>query len=269
MVALGLSLATLIGLSLGLLGGGGSILTVPIFVYVLGFAAKPAIAMSLAVVGATSIVGTVAHWRAGNVTLRVAVAFGAVAMVGAYVGARLAAFVSSEVQLAMLAVAMLAAAISLLRQQPSANVGAAAGEVNHGGAQFSLGVIVVVGLGIGLLTGVVGVGGGFLIVPALVVLARVPMKQAIGTSLVVIAMNSASGFLGYLGQVDFPWRFMAIFSAVASAGIVGGTYLVRFVSQRVLKQAFAVVLLLVGVLILYENRAVVFPNADATINRSS
>jgi uncharacterized membrane protein YfcA len=110
--------------------------------------------------------------------------------------------------------------------------------------------------GVGLLTGIVGIGGGFLIVPALVLLARVPMKQAVGTSLVVIAMNSTAGFAGYLGRVPVPWGFMAAFTAVAIIGILSGTALVRFVSQTQLKRAFAVFLVGVGLFTLYQNRTV-------------
>lgn len=240
-------LASVIGLSLGLLGGGGSILTVPVFVYVLGYAAKPAIAMSLPVVGATSLVGAIGHWRAGNVNFRQALTFGIVAMVGAFAGARLAVLVSGVFQLTLLAVVMLGAALSMLRRpiaQPS------------GAESVSRWLVLVVGLGVGLLTGLVGIGGGFLIVPALVVLARLPMKQAVGTSLLVIAMNSASGFLGYLGQVDVPWAFMAVFTAIAIGGILVGTYLVRFVSQQALKRSFAVFLLVMAGVILYQNRGV-------------
>ena len=255
MDAVGLLLASVIGLSLGLLGGGGSILTVPIFVYVLGYAAKPAIAMSLPVVGATSLVGALGHWRAGNVNLRQAFSFGIVAMVGAYAGARLAVLVSGVVQLTLLAVVMLGAAMSILRQ-----TGARPTAVGTVDAQpVSRWLVLVVGLGVGMLTGLVGIGGGFLIVPALVLLARLPMKQAVGTSLLVIAMNSASGFAGYLGQVDVPWRFMAMFTAVAIGGILAGTYLVRFVSQRALKRAFAVFLLLMSGVILYQHRGVFSP----------
>ncbi|HEU5183804.1 MAG TPA: sulfite exporter TauE/SafE family protein [Gemmatimonadaceae bacterium] len=247
MEALGLVLASVIGLSLGLLGGGGSILTVPVFVYVLGYAAKPAIAMSLPVVGATSLVGAIGHWRAGNVNFRQALTFGIVAMVGAFAGARLAVLVSGVFQLTLLAVAMLGAALSMLRRPIAQPPGSEA---------VSRWVVLVVGLGVGLLTGLVGIGGGFLIVPALVVLARVPMKQAVGTSLLVIAMNSASGFLGYLGQVDVPWGFMAVFTAIAIGGILVGTYLVRFVSQQALKRSFAVFLLVMAGVILYQNRGV-------------
>jgi len=255
MDAVGLLLASVIGLSLGMLGGGGSILTVPIFVYVLGYAAKPAIAMSLPVVGATSLVGALGHWRAGNVNLRQAFSFGMVAMVGAYAGARLAVLVSGAAQLTLLAVVMLGAAMSMLGQtgaRPTA-VGTVDAE------PVSRWLVLVVGLGVGMLTGLVGIGGGFLIVPALVLLARLPMKQAVGTSLLVIAMNSASGFAGYLGQLDVPWRFMAMFTAVAIGGILAGTYLVRFVSQRTLKRAFAMFLLLMSGVMLYQNRGVFSP----------
>ena len=259
MQLLGLVLALLVGLSLGLLGGGGSILTVPIFVYVLGFAAKPAIAMSLPVVGVTSLVGALGHWRAGNVNMRAALMFGGVAMAGAYSGARLAVFVSGTVQLTLLAFVMLAAAGSMFRSGRSRNgrVEASAQNADEEGEgekrAMSPGLVLAVGLGVGLLTGLVGIGGGFLVVPALVVLGKLPIKQAIGTSLVVIAMNSLSGFLGYLGQVSIPWGFVALFTAVAVAGILVGTYLVRFVSQGALKQAFAVFLVLMGGMMLYRN----------------
>lgn len=246
---LGFALAATIGLALGLLGGGGSILTVPIFVYVLGFAPKPAIAMSLPVVGAASLIGAFGHWRAGNVDLRTAFAFGVVAMAGSYAGARLAIYVAGPVQLALLGAVMVAAAISMLRPAPA---------TPHANAALEppLWLLILVGLAVGALTGLVGIGGGFLIVPALVVLGRVPMKQAIGTSLLVIAMNSASGFLGYAGQVDVPWRFLAAFTVVVIAGIVAGTRLVRHVHANTLRRSFAVFLILVGALVLYQNRAV-------------
>lgn len=255
MEAIGLLLASVIGLSLGLLGGGGSILTVPIFVYVLGYAAKPAIAMSLPVVGATSLVGALGHWRAGNVDLRQAFSFGIVAMVGAYAGARVAVLVSGVVQLTLLAIVMLGAAISMLRQTAARPTSVSAVDAEP----VSRWLVLVVGLGVGMLTGLVGIGGGFLIVPALVLGARLPMKQAAGTSLVVIALNSLSGFAGYVGQVDVPWRFVAMFTAVAISGILAGMYLVRFVSQRALKRAFAIFLLVMSGVILYQNRGVFSP----------
>ena len=272
MELLGLALAALIGLSLGILGGGGSILTVPIFVYVLGFGAKEAIAMSLAVVGTVSLFGTFSHWKAGNVNLRVATIFGVVAMAGTYLGARLAVYFSGAAQLLLFAVVMLIAAFFMFREKEP--IAAEVGEtdalegapVKPGGAdvkEMSLGLIAMEGIAVGILTGLVGVGGGFLIVPALVLLGKIPMKQAVGTSLLVIAMKSAAGFVGYLGQVEVPWDFMAIFTAVAIAGIFAGTYLVKFLSQAVLKRGFAVFLVVMGVFILYQNRGVILPGSDA------
>jgi hypothetical protein len=248
MLALGLALAALIGLALGLLGGGGSILTVPVFVYVLGYAAKPAIAMSLPVVGTTSLVGAVRHWRAGNVHLRVALLFGVVAMVGSFAGARFAARVRGPVQLLLLGAVMLAAAVSMLRRRDDDDRAADAAPPRLRP------LTLLVGLGVGFLTGLVGIGGGFLIVPALVVLAHVPMKQAVGTSLVVIAMNSASGFAGYAGHVAVPWGFVAGFTAVAVGGILLGTRLVRHVSARALRRGFGVFLVLLGALVVWQNR---------------
>ena len=254
MLVLGYALAALIGLSLGMLGGGGSILTVPVFVYVLGYDPKLAIAMSLPVVGATSLVGAVSHWKAGNADIKVAALFGVIAMGAAFVGARLAVFLSGKLQLAVLAMVMLVAALLMFRNA-SGQRGKPA--PSHDLAQpMSLGLLVPVALAVGLLTGLIGIGGGFLVVPALVLLARVPMKQAVGTSLLVIALNSVSGFAGYVGRVVFPWEFLSGFTAVAAGGILAGTYLSRFVSQAALKQAFSVFLLLMGAFILFKNRSV-------------
>ncbi len=257
--ALGLALGALIGLSLGLLGGGGSILTVPIFVYVVGIAAKPAIAMSLPVVGGTALIGAAGHWRAGHVRLPVALGFGAVAMAAAYGGARLGVFVPGGVQLALLALVMVAAAAAMLRDRREE----ADAQRTHGAAS-PLWLIAAAGAAVGLLTGLVGIGGGFLIVPALVLLARLPMKQAVGTSLVVIAMNSASGLLGYLGRVPIDWRMTGLFTAIAGAGILVGAALVRRVPATSLKRAFAVFVLLMGVFILYQNRSAFSRKAAAT-----
>jgi uncharacterized membrane protein YfcA len=244
-LALGLLLAATIGLALGLLGGGGSILTVPVLVYVLGVGAKPAIAMSLAIVGVTSLLGAALHRRLGNVRLDVAAVFGPIAMLGAYAGAKLAGLLSGETQLALLALVMVAAAVSMLR---SARV-----EVDPS-ATPRIALLVPVGFGVGLLTGVVGIGGGFLIVPSLVVLARLPMRQGVGTSLLVIAMNSAAGLAGYLGAVPLDWAFLTRFTAAAALGALAGTALGARVPQATLKRGFAVFLLAVGGFVLYRSR---------------
>src|SRR2546430_3836728 len=152
MLALGYALAALIGLSLGLMGGGGSILTVPIFVYGLGYDPKLAITMSLPVVGVTSLVGAVGHWKAGNVDLRTAALFGVVAMTGAYVGARLAVFLSGVLQLSLLAAVMLAAAISMFR---SARRAVPAQSVEDcGGQSMSLRLLLPAVVCVGVMTGV-------------------------------------------------------------------------------------------------------------------
>lgn len=255
MALLGLVLAAVVGLSLGLLGGGGSILTVPIFVYVLGYDAKEAIAMSLAVVGVTSLFGAVGHWRAGNVNLRVAFIFGAVAMVGTFLGARLALYVSGAVQLALFALVMLVASFFMARgRRPTASEEGNPKRLLI--AQMPIGLTIPAGLAVGMLTGFVGVGGGFLVVPVLVLIGKLPMKHAIGTSLLVIAMNAASGFVGYLDQVAIDWGTLVLFTIVAIAGILAGTYLVHFVSQHALRQSFAVFLIVMGGFILYQNREV-------------
>ena len=258
MPLIGAVLAVLIGLTLGLLGAGGSILMVPVLVYVLGIAAKPAIAMSLPIVGTTSLIGAISHWRSGNVELRTAVAFGAIAMIGSYAGARLSTFVTAGVQLTLLGIVMFGAAFSMLRGSKRQDE-TAAGSAPRTRKRVAL--LAATALAVGLLTGLVGIGGGFLIVPALVLLARVPMKHAVGTSLVVIAMNAASGALGYAGQYDVQWMFLITFTALAIVGILAGTYLLRFVSQGALRRAFALFLLGLGALILYQNRSVFMPSS--------
>ena len=256
MTILAAALAVLVGLSLGLLGGGGSILTVPIFVYVLGFAPKDAIAAGLAVVGTVSLFGAAGHWRAGNVALRPALLFGVASMAGALLGARLATVVSGAVQLFLFAVVMLLAAVFMLR-------GHAAGS-DQAGRPAGVGVVLPAGIGLGIVTGLVGVGGGFLIVPALVLLGGLRMKPAVGTSLAVIAMNSATGLAGYLGQVELAWTTIAGFTAVAILGSLAGVRLVRHVPQRALQRGFAVFLMAMGLLIVYQNRGVVLPPARSS-----
>ncbi len=169
MTILGLLLAALIGFSLGIMGAGGSILTVPIFVYVLGFGAKEAIASSLVVVGVTSLLGELEHRREGHVRLRVALVFGIFAMVGAYLGAQLAVFFSGAAQLVFFAMVMLVAAFFMLREGNSGEDGEdAVSSDNHAGRMVLR--LAAPGMVVGVLTGLVGVGGGFLIVPTLVLL---------------------------------------------------------------------------------------------------
>jgi hypothetical protein len=247
----------LIGLSLGLLGGGGSILTVPIFVYVLGFGAKESIAMSLAVVGSTSLVGAVGHWRHGHVRIRVAVVFGAVAMAGTYIGTRLAARLSGGEQLAIFAAVMMLAAGFMLRGRRIEVDASTADGSPAATASPPVAITAAEGLAVGSLTGLVGVGGGFLIVPALV-LAGLSMRDAVGTSLLAIAMNCAVGFYGYVGHVEVAWIPMLLVTGGTIPGIATGTYASQYVSQHALRRGFAVLLFGIAAYILYRNGPSVF-----------
>jgi uncharacterized membrane protein YfcA len=248
------------GVVLGTLGAGGSILTVPILVYVVGYGPKEAIGMGLAVVGVTSAVGALGHRRAGTLRLRPAAVFAASAVTGTLIGTRVATLVSGTVQLALFAAVMLLAAGTMLGGARAPAAGAAPQPARPPRAIL---LTAVDGLGIGMLTGLVGVGGGFLIVPALVVLAGVPMHQAVGTSLAVIAINALTGFAGYLDQIVVDWPFLAGFTACAVAGILAGTRLCRLIPALALRRAFAVFLLLMGSFMLYRNRSVFLPHAAA------
>ncbi len=236
---LALVLAALIGVALGMLGGGGSILTVPILLYVIGLPAKQAIATSLLVVGVTSAFAVIAHARAGRVLWRTAALFGGAGMAGAFLGGRLAHFIPSTLLLLGFAAMMLATAIAMLR--PPRSEGASGDGAGEGEAPPPRQVarILVDGLVVGLVTGLIGAGGGFLVVPALVLLGRLPFKTAVGTSLVVIAMKSFAGFAGYLGHVSIDWSLAATVSAVAVAGTLLGGLLTSKVPQRTLRQVFA------------------------------
>jgi uncharacterized protein len=242
-----LALAVVIGVALGMLGGGGSILTVPVFTYVAGLDPKIAIASSLPVIAVASTIGAIGHWRAGSVQLRTAALFGGFTMIGGFSGARLAGFLPARAQLLLFAAIMLGAAASMFRSQ-------GVPVTDTPTEPLALGTLLPLGLGVGVLTGLVGVGGGFLIVPALTQLGRLPMHIAIGTSLTVIAMNSLAGTLGYLGQVPLPYQLLIPFTTLAVVGIVAGTLLARRVRQQSLRRAFAVLLVLVAGYIVYQNR---------------
>jgi uncharacterized protein len=173
-------------------------------------------------------------------------------MAGAYLGAKyLAPFLSGATQLALFGAVMLVAALFMFREGGPAK--GAVGTEKGSLARTYLLLLFALGSAVGILTGLVGVGGGFLIVPALVLLAKVPVKEAVGTSLLVIAMNSFAGFAGYLGEVSFEWGLVALFAVLGVAGSFAGTYLVRFVPQGALKRSFAVFLIIMAAFILYEN----------------
>jgi uncharacterized membrane protein YfcA len=238
------TLALAVGLVLGLLGGGGSILALPIFLYVFHVPPKPAIAMSLVVVGMSALVGFLTHCRQGTVNARIAAMFGVLAMTGAFAGARVARFVPAPVQLTLFAAFALMAAIMMLRDSlrgPRAMAAASDGSP----LRFST-LLGVQAVAVGVLTALIGAGGGFLIVPALVLTANVPVKEAVGSSLLIIAMNASSGVAGYLGQVAFDWRLVAWFTAVAAVGAIAGTRFMRRLPAARIKQGFAIMILVLG-----------------------
>jgi uncharacterized membrane protein YfcA len=230
MIAVVLALSVVVGLSLGLLGGGGSILTVPILVYAAGLPAKEAIATSLLVVAVTAAAAVIAHARARRVRWRVGLVFGAAGMAGAYAGGQLARFVPAGVLLAGFAVMMLATAVAMLRPR---KIDAAPPR------QPRLVRFVLDGLVVGVITGMVGAGGGFLVTPALVLLGGLPMEIAVGTSLLVIAMKSFAGFAGYLGHVEIDVGLAALVSAAAVAGTLAGSRLARRIAPDTLRRGFA------------------------------
>lgn len=245
MIALTIALAVLVGVSLGLLGGGGSILTVPLLAYVAGLDAKQAIATSLLVVGATSLVGAISHARAGRVQWRTGLVFGVAGMVGAYGGGVLARFIPGSVLLIGFAVIMIATAAAMLRGRKDLSVGDQVQSL----PAFK---IVLEGLVVGLVTGLVGAGGGFLVVPALALLGGLPMPVAVGTSLVVIAMKSFAGLAGYLTSVHIDWRLAGGVTAAALVGALIGARLTARVDPDVLRKAFGWFVLTMSSLILAQ-----------------
>jgi uncharacterized membrane protein YfcA len=256
---IGLIIAGCIGISLGLIGGGGSILAVPTLVYLMGLEPKSAIASSLVIVGTVSLLGAIPHWKLGNVQLKTAGVFGVSTMIGAYTGARLATlpFITGSIQMLLFAVMMLLAAILMIRKTSKTEPSESEIDLNlypKPVCKYCWLWLVTEGIGVGILTGLVGVGGGFAIVPALVLLAKIPMKQAIGTSLVIIFLNSVAAFLGYLGRVELNVNLLLYFTMAASLGIVVGAYLVRFVQAKHLQKAFGYFLLFMAAFILWQNR---------------
>lgn len=239
MLALGYGLAVLIGLSLGLLGGGGAILTVPVLVYALGLGMKQAVPTSLVIVGLTSLTGAVHHRRAGTLDGRVAATFGPAAVAGALAGARAALAVSGRTQLTVFAVVLLVAAAFMFKGPP---------QLPH--QHRSVPLFLAIGAAVGFLTGFIGVGGGFLYVPALVLLAGLEMKAAVGTSLALIALSSAAGLAGYLGRVELDWLLIGGFAALALVGVGIGSRLVPHVPQERLRRGFVVLLFVMGTVIL-------------------
>ncbi|HEY6096029.1 MAG TPA: sulfite exporter TauE/SafE family protein [Gallionellaceae bacterium] len=245
------------GIVLGLFGSGGSIIAMPALLYLLHVEPKSAIAMSLGIVAVTATISGWDNWRRGNVDVRVATVFGLFGVIGTYAGARAGVYTPVTAQLILFAVVMYAAAWKMLLKKPQAQLAVADGP-NVAATETEIikahmGHIAMHGVGVGVLTGLVGVGGGFLIVPALVLLSGIPMKLAIGTSLVIVAAKSYSGFAGYMGAVPVDWTLMSSFTLVTVAGSFIGTRIAHRFSHENLQRSFAIFLIVVATYIMIKS----------------
>jgi len=250
--------ALVIGLVLGLIGGGGSILTVPIFVYLLHINPVTATAYSLFVVGVSALVGAVRNMQKGLVDFRTAIVFSIPAFVAVYITRRYilpaipdSLFTISGYEITkdigimvFFAIIMLVASFSMIRNKRE--------EVAVSKKGFNYPLIILEGVVVGLLTGLVGAGGGFLIIPALVLLAGLPMKKAVATSLLIIAVKSLIGFIGDIETMSIQWSFLLIFTSISVAGIFVGVWLNKFIDGKKLKKGFGWFVLLMAIYILFK-----------------
>jgi len=251
--------ALIIGLVLGLIGGGGSILTVPILVYLLAVNPVTATAYSLFVVGATSLVGAIKNMKSKQVDFKTAIIFAVPAFIAVYITRKyivpaipdelftLAGFMVTKNIGIMLffAIIMVVSAIAMIKNNGKPHVEAEKITYNYP-------LIIIEGIAVGLLTGIVGAGGGFLIIPALVLLAKLPMKKAVATSLLIIAIKSLIGFIGDVQNMEIDWIFLLIFSGLSIIGIFIGIYLSKFIDGNKLKKSFGWFVLVMGIYIVYK-----------------
>jgi uncharacterized protein len=261
MTLIGLLASVLIGVSLGLIGGGGSILTVPVMVYLIGISPLLSTAYSLFVVGTSSLVGSITYMRRGLVNYQAALVFALPSFTMVYISRRyfipslpdtLFTLGSMDISkdkgiMSLFALIMLGAAFSMIRRQRSTT-----DKDPEAPLKFNYPLIALEGAVVGGLTGLVGAGGGFLIIPALVLLARLPMKTAVGTSLLIIAAKSLIGFLGDLGQQPIDWSFLLLFTGMSILGIYIGAYLTHFVAGEKLQRAFGWFVLTLACVIMYQ-----------------
>lgn len=239
-----------IGLSLGLVGGGGSILAVPVLVYVIGEEVKQATTESLLIVGVTALIAALDQARHGRVRWRIALAFGLGGTAGALAGTALNRLASPTAILLAFAIVMLAAAYAMLRRKEEVR---AEGMAAQGRVLWFH--VIPAGVGVGFLTGFFGVGGGFVIVPALVLLLGLPMPIAVGTSLLVIALTSASALAAHLASGGIDWAVAAPFTAAAVVGALAGSRLGSRVSSARLTQLFAGLIVIVALVLIAKNVA--------------
>lgn len=263
MEIIGYIASVFIGISLGLIGGGGSILTVPVLVYLFGIGAEMSTAYSLFIVGTTALVGGIRNASLGNVNYKTALVFTPPAFIAVYATraylvpaipdhiARIGSFdLTKDIAIMVFfALVMLMASVSMIRNKRKDG-----GEDENQEPQFNIPAIIIEGVVVGVLTGIVGAGGGFLIIPALVLFAKLPMKKAVGTSLLIIAAKSLIGFLGdvqrYGSELD--WTLLLSVTAIAVFGIFIGIYLTKFIDGKKLKKGFGWFVLLMAVYIIVK-----------------
>lgn len=255
--------AVAVGLSLGLLGSGGAILTVPILVYLVGHGEKTAIAESLAIVGAIALFGVLRAAMQRRIDWTSALLLAIPGIAGTWSGARVAQWVPGAVQLLLLAGLMLTASVLMFRKPRVGNAPACAMKPGERAPACGTAIIAAQGVGLGFATGLVGVGGGFLIVPVLVLLRRLPMPTAIGTSLAIISVNSATGLVAYAGgdglDLDLDWRIVGMFIALGVAGSLVGNVLAGRIYQDTLRRMFAAFLVVMAGYIAWRQAPRAFP----------
>jgi uncharacterized membrane protein YfcA len=260
MEILGYFLAALVGISLGLIGSGGSILMVPILVYIFAYNPVLATSYSLFIVGSTSLIGAFNNYRKGLVSIKTALLFGVSSVTTVFITRHFImpripdvlfsigniAIKHDLATMVLFAVLMLLASIAMIKESKKTTVT----EINTSSADTVK--LLLFGILVGLTTGFLGAGGGFLIIPALVLILKTPMKKAVGTSLLIIALNSLIGFTGDLGHIDIDWKFLIIISLIAVAGIfIGGAFAKKIPAQK-LKKAFGWFVLVMGVYIIIK-----------------
>ncbi len=265
----GYLLAAVIGISLGLIGGGGSILTVPILVYVMGVNPVLATSYSLFIVGSTSLVGAYNNYRSGCVNINIALLFGFSSITTVFITRKLLMPLIPRVlfsiehftitqelaTMILFAVLMLLASIAMIKNTAE-EIGSAE---DTAGASVKIFKLLLYGIAIGLVTGFLGAGGGFLLIPALVLLIKMPMKKAIGTSLLIIALNSLIGFTGDIGHFEIDWKFLIIITLIAITGVFIGGFLSKKIDGERLKKTFGWFVLVMGIYILIKE--FFFPNS--------
>lgn len=238
-------LAFTAGTVFGIFGAGGSILLVPILVYVLGVPVKTSLGMSLFILMCTGLLAALAHARSMNVRWAIGIRWAIAGIMGAYAGGRVAEFIPETVLLTIFAVVVVLAALLMIRRRVPFSIG----EIEHVPPLRA----VLVGAVLGFFTGMIGVGGGFLLVPALVIVCGMDVKHAIGTSLLIIAINSLGGFLGFAAHENFPWPLTLTVTGFNAAGSLLGERLSKPLPAHRLRPAFGVFLLLVGTVLVAQN----------------